>query len=462
MQGKNGILTKDLDAKNLKKIAEAFDNGRIDAAARDYLIALYSDSAGCFRFNFHFLGHALSAPKSPVYSYDSAADTTEDKELTIADVNPDGTWLVYHRFDNDPLRNQFFTYDGTSVKLFVSSIVSAIVASQKSIGRALDKITGKYYDDYLDEVLAAIARVLSRHQRAASVKAIQDKITAVFRAEFVSSAAGAVLKIIGNLFPEISVDLVRELDVITPPYARLNDAYRMKLLFDAVPQINAFIDYVKQLPQIRIAHIKNKFYNLDSESGYRDAKIIALFEHDGNDIPLEIIMNVRTFFDAERTSHGDYEDLRAGDGRKASAKNALAQLHHNGIVEYNKIICQAVANLMHRVGWNIMYERELHTRSFFKGFPEVAALPYDSKIVDAILEKMDDTVKNEVFHIPYGPRPLSVQEEIQLFRYIAQFVLFAALPYSLKFEEIKNFGFSGKVFNFVMKELYRYYENDVL
>jgi hypothetical protein len=49
-----------------------------------------------------------------------------------------------------------------------------------------------------------------------------------------------------------------------------------------------------------------------------------------------------------------------------------------------------------------------------------------------------------------------------VFRYVTQFILFAALPYGYKFDEIKNMGFSGKVFNFVMKELYRYYENDVL
>jgi hypothetical protein len=176
-------------------------------------------------------------------------------------------------------------------------------------------------------------------------------------------------------------------------------------------------------------------------------------------IPMEIICNVRTFFNAERASHTGYESIRGGG--KSGAKK-LNELHHSGIVQYNGIICRAVRYLLHRVGWNILYEKELHIDSFFRGFPEISGLPYSQKIVDMILEKIGNNVHNEVFRLPYAPRELSRSEQMSVFSYIARFILFSALPYGYKYEELKNMGFSGKLFNFVMKELYRYYENDAL
>ncbi|MDR1071102.1 MAG: hypothetical protein LBL21_00460 [Rickettsiales bacterium] len=460
MKGSTELLAKDLDAKNLRKIEAAFAAGRVDGAARDYLETLYADSMGCFRYNFYFLGRALGAPKTPIYRYDPKTDEAENKELQISGVGPFDTYLVYHRFDSDPMRNQFFTFEGgTDTRLFVSSIVGAIVAAQKNVARAIDKITGKYYDDYLDEVLGVVAAVLAKHRKSASVQAVSDKITDGFRRRFVSSPAPEVLKIIGNLFPDISVDMVRGLDRVAPPHARLNDVWRMKLLFDAVPQINAFIDYVERQMPYRILSVKNSFYELGNDRDYRDAKIIVGFEFAGAVIPLEIICNVRTFFGFERQSHAGYESIRKDLGADAKEVGAL---HHSGIVEYNKIVCSCVSYLLHRVGWNIMYEKDLDINSFFSGFPEIERLPYSQRIVDAIIEKMDNSVRNEVFRIPYAPRPLSEEEELSVFRYITRFVLFSALPYSYKYEEIKNGGFSGRLFNFVMKELYRYYENDAL
>jgi hypothetical protein len=308
---------------------------------------------------------------------------------------------------------------------------------------------------------------LLKHRKSASVQAIHDKIADSFRARFISAAPGEVLKIIGNLFPDISVDLVRELDKVPPPFARLNDVYRAKFLFDTVPQINAFIDHARGIAANGVVSVKNKFYYLDSDRDYRDAKIIARFDFGGRSVPLEIICNVRTFFDAERLSHSGYESIRVparaetAAGRSAK-KDEVKEMHHNGIVEYNKIICRCVSYLMHRVGWNIMYEKDLGAESFFMGFPEATDLPYSQKIVDMILDKMDGSVVNEVFRIPYAPRPLSETEEISVFRYVTRFILFSALPYSYKYEEIRNMGFSGKLFNLVMKELYRYYENDAL
>jgi hypothetical protein len=459
MQNKTEVLARDLNAKNLKKIRAAFEEKRIDEDARDYLETLYSDGMERFLNLFYFLGRTLGAPKTPIYPYDPSTDAIVEKETAISDVGPAGTYIVHHRFDNDPMRNQFFNFDGSDVSLFVSSIVSVIVASQKSVGRAIDKIAGKYYDDYLADVLAAVGSVLSAHGKSASVRAVSDKIAGVFGAGFISNPARHVLKVIGNMFPDISVDLVRELDKVTPPFARLNDVYRMKLLFDAVPQINAFIEYVGGVIPDRVIAVKNKFYDLENTRGYRDAKIIIGFDCGGRMIPMEIICNVRTFFNAERASHTEYEAIRSGG--KGGAKK-LNELHHSGIVQYNGIICRAVRYLLHRVGWNILYEKELRIDSFFRGFPEISGLPYSQKIVDMILEKIENNVHNEVFRLPYAPRELSRSEQMSVFSYIARFILFAALPYGYKYEEQKNMGFSGKLFNFVMKELYRHYENDAL
>ena len=453
------ILAAEQDKKNLKKISDAFSAGRIDAAAKDYLDTVYADGMNGFRNGFYFLGQTLGAPKTPIYPYDSQNGDAGDKELQIADVGPSGTYIVHHRFDADPMRNQFFTFGGTNIQLFVSSIVSVIVAAQKSVGRAIDKVTGKYYDDYLNDILAAVARVLTKHKKAQSIAAIQDKVEKRFRAQFISFPAPEVLKIIGNMFPEISVDFVRELDKIVPPFARLNDIFRMKMLFDTVPQINAFITHVQHIMPESVIKIRNKFYDLDNDRDYRDAKMIIGFNYNGQIIPMEVICNVRTFFEFERQSHTEYESLRSN---KKTQKNLVNEMHHNGVIQYNTIICQAVHYLIHRVGWNIIYEKDLGIDSFFRGFPRIEKLPYENKIVDVIIDKIDNNVRNEVFTLPATPRELSEQEELSVFRYIAQFILFAALPYSYKYEEIKNMGFPGKVFNFVMKELYRYYENDVL
>ena len=466
MKNSANIIAQEQDLKNHKKIDEAFNDKRIDEETRDYLNSLYHDGMNGFRNNFYFLGLTLGAPKTPIYTYDPSTDkVASDAELEISDVGASGTYIVHHRFDTDPMRNQFFTFNGgTEIKLLVSSIVTVIVGAQKSIGRALDKITGKYYDDYLEDVLDAVSTILQKYKKSASIKAMSDKITVAFRETFISNSAPEVLKIIGTMFPQISVDLVRELDRIVPPYKRLNDVYRMKLLFDTVPQVNAFIDNVRSIMPDRILSIKNKFYDLDNERGYRDAKIIASFEQDGKIVPMEIICNVRTFFNAERQSHTGYEDVRRASeksGKKIS-KNTIGKIHHSGVVAYNTIICRAVSYLFQRVGWNIMYEKDLHIDSFFRGFPKISNMPYDQRIVDIIMDKIDNSVENEVFCVPNTPRQLSEQEQISVFHYMTQFILFAALPYSYKCEEIQGMGFSGELFNFVMRELYRYYENDVL
>ena len=465
MKNSAEILAKEQDAKNLKKIQEAFDSKRIDEATRDYLNLLYHDGMGGFRNIFYLLGITLGAPKTSIYAYDSATDVSSSQEFYISDVGPLGTYIVHHRFDNDPMRNQFFTFNGgTSIQLFVSSIVSVIIAAQKSVNRAIDKITGKKYDKYIVDIFDAVSRVLIKHKKEKSIEAINKKIETIFRANFISNAASEVLKIIGNLFPKISVDLVRELDKILPPYLRLEDVFRIKLLFDTVPQINAFIDHVRTIMPDKIRSIRNKFYYLGSlKRGYRDAKIIIESDFNRQVIPIEIICNVRMFFNAERQSHEGYKIFRSREKKNVKGEtNEIEELHHEGIVEYNKIILNSIISLISRIGWNIIYEKDLHTDSFFSGFPKITNIPYDRKIGDIILEKIEGGVKNEIFRLPNSPRQLTQEEEISVFKYLAQFILFAALPYSYRYEEIVDRGFAGKFFNFVMRELYRYYENKVL
>ena len=452
-----GILAKETDARNIKAIEKAFAEKRIDAATRDHLCMLYRDGMGMFQNCFYLLGRTLDVPETPVYSYDLETNTPSEKRVEIYEIGPQKSFIVHHCFGPDPLRNQFFTFDGTDVSPFVSSIVSVIVAAQKDVTRSLDKVTGKYYDEYIAKITLAVEGILTRHKKGASVAAIVGKIKAAFRAAYISNPAPEVLRIIGNIFPDISVDIVRELDKIFPPFMRLKDVYRMKLLFDTVPQINRFIEHVTNtVGEKSVILIKNKFYNLAHTRNYRDAKIVVGLEFGGDIIPVEMMCNVRTFFNAERKSHAMYEVVRRA---AAADKREICAMHHAGIVEYNRIICNAVKYLLHRVGWNMMYEKDLKIDSLFRGFPDITTLPYPQKMVDAILEKIASGVHNEIFHLAYAPRKLSHWEEISVFNYITRFILFAALPYSFRYDEIRNIGFSGKIFNFVMKELYRYYEN---
>ncbi|MEE1029700.1 MAG: hypothetical protein UIC65_01615, partial [Alphaproteobacteria bacterium] len=175
------IQTLDNDAKNLAAIDRALENGRIDDTSAEYLRDLYSDSMTWLREVFYVLGKTFGAPKAPVMKYDYESDSAIDEPIRISDINPLVPYLVNHRLDADPMRNQFFTSSaGHKIDLSVSSIVTVIVAAQKKIDRALDKITGKYYSDYIDDVANAAYDVLSAHDRTASARAISDKIREKF------------------------------------------------------------------------------------------------------------------------------------------------------------------------------------------------------------------------------------------------------------------------------------------
>ena len=127
-------ITADNDRKNLETINQAVADGRIDNAAGDYLKMLYSDSMHWFREVFYVLGKCFGAPKAAVMKYDYNTNSAIDAPIRIADINPLSPYVVNHRLDADPMRNQFFTSAvGQRVDLAVSSIVTVIVGARAKV-----------------------------------------------------------------------------------------------------------------------------------------------------------------------------------------------------------------------------------------------------------------------------------------------------------------------------------------
>ena len=313
------LNTLNNDSKNLTAINRALESGRIDEDTAQYLTALYSNSMTWLREVFYVLGKTFGAPKAPVMKYDYAKDCAIDEPIRISDINPLVPYLVNHRLDDDPMRNQFFSSSaGHKIDLSVSSIVTVIVAAQKKIERALDKITGKYYTDYVKDVANAAYNVLAAHEREASAKAIAEKIREKFSEKYISAGSETVLSIIGRGHEKIAVDLVREIDKVTPPHFRLRDVWRVKCLFDLIPQARLFIERLYKIMPDRIMSVRDNFYNMQNPRNYRDAKVIINIGPDADTIiPMEIICQVRTFFEFERQTHSAYEIAR----KKKNAKN---------------------------------------------------------------------------------------------------------------------------------------------
>ena len=453
-------LTMDHDRKNLADIERALAEHRIDEDAAEYLRALYTDGMNWFREVFHVLGKCLGAPKAPVVRYDYENDCGVDEQIKISDINPLSPYLVQHRLDMDPMRNQFFTTSaGHKIDLSVSSIVTVIVAAQKRTERSLEKITGKYYQEFINDVATTAERVISAHERAASGRAIAEKIRAEFADKFITTAPEMVLKIIGRGHEQIAVDLVRELDKIKKPHLRLRDVWRVKCLFDLVPQARTFIERIRETMPERIISMRDKFYDMDNPRNYRDAKVILNIGHDGGPIiPMEIICQVRTFFEFERMTHLQYERARKRKNMDSdNIESKLADYMEDGIKEYNLMICHCVEALFDRVGWNILYERGLGM-SLFEGFPKNCTLYYPQKMLDIIADKLDGAIENEVFKLTTSPAKLTQAQTSEIFHFMARFILVAAMPYRKSAWSAPTNTTAGKLFNFVMKEVQRYYK----
>ena len=456
------VLTKLHDDKNLEIIRHAFETGRIDAPTCEYLTNLYTDSMDWFREVFLYIGKCFGAPKAAVHAYDYENDCAVNKPITISDINPLEPYLVNHRLDADPMRNQFFvSAQGHKIDLAVSSIVTVIVGAQKTVNRALDKITGKYYTDFINEVAQTAYDVIAKTERVASAQAISDKIHETFSKSFITDASATVLGIIGSGHQKISADLVRALDKVRTPYARLEDVWRIKCLFDLVPQARTFIERITNMWPDKIIAVRDRFFDITNPRGYRDAKLILNIGHDGKIIPMEIICQVRTFFEFEHQTHGAYEKSRRAETKKIKSAEAIENkteiLHLQGIQKYNLMICDCVSDLFDRIGWNILYSYG-NEDMLLEGFPKISTIYYPQKITETILEKVDNAIENEVFFIPNAPAKLTKDQEVRIFRWMTRFVLVSAMPYSYADWSAPTDTMAGKFFNFIMKELYRYYK----
>lgn len=452
------ILTSDHDRHNLAYIDKVLARGRINDTTAQYLKRLYADGMSCYREVFHILGKCFGAPKTAVTEYNPETDLSINKPIKIVDINPLSSYLVNHRLDADPMRNQFFTSGAAhKIDLSVSSIVTVIVGAQKNIERALDKVTGKYYRFFTQDVVAVVTRVFSELGKDDEIEDVVNKIHTRFSEKYVTDAAEEVLSILGPSDDRLVVKLVRELDEIKKPYLYLNDVWRVKCLFDLIPQARTFIERLRDVMPERVISVRDKFYDIDNPRNYRDSKIIVNIGTPDNVVPMEIICQVRTFFEFERQTHEYYATLRERpDAKDAQIEQNAAELMENGIVQYNMVICRCLDDLFDRVGWNILYSRGGDV-SLFEGFPRECKLHYPKNMLENIFAKLDAAVKNEIFHITHSSSKLDMTQEIAIFRFMARFILGAAMPRARTGANMPGDGLSVRLFNFVMNEVYRYY-----
>jgi len=99
-------ITFEHDRKNLAAIDNALKSGRINIEAAEYLRTLYYDSMDWFRQVFYVLGKCFGAPKTAVEKYNAQSTQGHNAPMKIADIHPLEPYLVQHRLDADPMRNQ--------------------------------------------------------------------------------------------------------------------------------------------------------------------------------------------------------------------------------------------------------------------------------------------------------------------------------------------------------------------
>ena len=456
------VLTKTEkhDLLNLDVIARALDTHRIDSDTAEYLRVMYSNGMDWFREVFHFLGKCLGAPKTAVVPYDIQNMCGIDKPMKISDINPLESYLVQHRLDADPMRNQFFeSCKRCRIDLSVSSIVTVIVGAEKNIGRAINKITGKYYNSYVEQVVENTKKVFSAYYDEYGVEQVAAKVKQKFESEYITKASEVVLEFIEPGQEKIAVDLVRTLDKIKKPYSCLCDVWRAKCLFDLIPQARTFIERMRDIMPDRILEVRDRFYDVNNPRNYRDAKIIINIGKDGAIVPMEIICQVRHLFEFDAKSHAFYERVRKVDNTEnRDIEKQLADFVENGVKEYNLMIVRCLDDLFDRVGWNILYSRD-HDVSMFEGFPHKCPLYYPQYVLSGMIDKLDNAVENEIFQLDSVPAKLTKEQQLEIFHFMARFVLISAMPYLKTDWDVQSNTISGKLFNFVMKEIQRFYKN---
>ena len=121
------------------------------------------------------------------------------------------------------------------------------------------------------------------------------------------------------------------------------------------------------------------------------------------------------------------------------------------------MICDCLEDLFDRVGWNILYERGLGM-SLFEGFPRKCTMYYPQKMLDIIMDKLDNAIENEVFHLTTSPAKLTEVQESEIFHFMARFILVAAMPYGKRTWSAPTNTMAGKLINLVMQEVQSYYK----
>ena len=174
---------------------------------------------------------------------------------------------------------------------------------------------------------------------------------------------------------------------------------------------------------------------------------------------MEIICQVRTFFEFEHKTHSAYEMTRESRTGKFIDKieTNTEILHIKGVRKYNAMICKCLDDLFDRIGWNILYYAG-NEDMLFEGFPKLSAIYYPQKITEAIMDKVDRAVENEVFYMQNAPVKLTKDQEIRIFKWMAKFILVSAMPYSDSNWDVDTDTITGNFFNFVMRELGRLYK----
>ena len=79
-------------------------------------------------------------------------------------------------------------------------------------------------------------------------------------------------------------------------------------------------------------------------------------------------------------------------------------------------------------------------------------------MLEIITDKLDGAIENEVFLLTTSPAKLTQAQESEIFHFMARFILVAAMPYRKNGWNAPTNTMAGKLFNFVMKEVQRYYK----
>ncbi len=459
------------DAENIQKISTARDAEIIDSEAYDYLVSLYADGMHWYREVFYNLGLYLDEPKTPTYKYDLKTGDASRDPVQIGEINPGGSYLVHHIFKLNPFRNQFIEFDGYKTFQEVSGAVSVIVAAQKSVDRSIEKIITKYYDWYIRDIISVVRSWAERDLDSELLNDMCSKIEQKLKLKYMSNATSWVLNIVLPYIQHGAGDLEQRLNFILKPYQHLRDVYRIKCLFDLVPQIRAFLGSIKERHPNKILFHKDSFYYPDNKRNYRDAKVILnIGNPDGHVVPFEMLCQVRSFYEFESASHSGYQDVRSCKTiniENATRDDVLAY-HCSGVSKYNQLVKDCMNNLYDRVGWNVLYERlGEHPRELLSGFPKLPEKNqyYPAEMIGVILNKVEKNIQNEIFKMDDAARDLKISELSEVFDYLTRFIIESAMPYyDPSMEAVgtdANKKTTDQLFDFVMAELYRYHKNSL-